>query len=99
MAFNVPSPKKRIDQDAIKAFAEASERPREPLQPIQTHTLTPWEGLRNEKPTETFLLRLTEKEAAMLGFIAENSKDSRQQFVRRVLIPAIESKAIELTNT
>lgn len=58
----------------------------------------PWEGKRADKQTELFNLRLTEVELEKLRFIATNTPDSMQTFVRKVLLPALEAKIAELTD-
>lgn len=56
----------------------------------------PWEGKRADKPTEVFNLRLTEVELEKLRFIAANTPDSMQAFVRKTLLPAIDAKLDDL---
>jgi hypothetical protein len=57
----------------------------------------PWEGKRSDKQTELFNLRLTEVELEKLRFIAAHTPDSMQVFARKVLLPAIDAKIVELT--
>ena len=56
----------------------------------------PWEGKRDDKQTEVFNLRLTEVELEKLRYIAANTPDSMQTFVRKILLPAIDAKVSEL---
>ncbi|NUZ09052.1 hypothetical protein [Piscinibacter koreensis] len=56
----------------------------------------PWEGKRADKQTEVFNLRLTEVELEKLRFIAANTPDSMQAFIRKTLLPAIEAKLDQL---
>lgn len=57
----------------------------------------PWTNLVGTKRSEIFNVRLTEAEAAKLAFIAENTPLSRQAFVLKVLLPAIDEKIAKLT--
>ena len=59
----------------------------------------PWEGRRTDKQTELFNLRLTEVELEKLRFIAANTPDSMQAFIRKALLPAIDRKIEELVAT
>ena len=56
----------------------------------------PWEGRRSDKQTELFNLRLTEVELEKLRFIAANTPDSMQAFIRKALLPAIDRKIDEI---
>ena len=56
----------------------------------------PWEGKRSDKQTELFNLRLTEVELEKLRFIATNTPDSMQAFVRKAVLRALEAKLAEL---
>ena len=56
----------------------------------------PWEGKRADKQTEVFNLRLTEVELEKLRYIAANTPDSMQAFVRKTLLPAIDAKLDDL---
>ena len=56
----------------------------------------PWEGKRADKQTELFNLRLTEVELEKLRFIATNTPDSMQAFVRKAVLRALEAKLAEL---
>ena len=87
--------------------AEASVGPLTPTGPAvaataaesaQERTQTwPWEGKRNDKQTEVFNLRLTEVELEKLRYIAANTPDSMQAFIRKTLLPAIDAKLNEMT--
>ena len=57
----------------------------------------PWEGKRTDKQTEVFNLRLTEVELEKLRYIAANTPDSMQAFIRKTLLPAIDARLNELT--
>ena len=57
----------------------------------------PWEGKRTDKQTEVFNLRLTEVELEKLRYIAANTPDSMQAFIRKTLLPAIDAKLNEMT--
>ena len=57
----------------------------------------PWEGKRSDKQTEVFNLRLTEVELEKLRYIAANTPDSMQAFIRKTLLPAIDAKLNEIT--
>ena len=57
----------------------------------------PWEGKRADKQTEVFNLRLTEVELEKLRYIAANTPDSMQAFIRKTLLPAIDAKLNEMT--
>ena len=59
-------------------------------------TRYPWEGKRSDKQTELFNLRLTEVELEKLRFIATNTPDSMQAFVRKAVLGALEAKLAEL---
>lgn len=56
----------------------------------------PWDGKRADKQTEVFNLRLTEVELEKLRYIAANTPDSMQAFVRKTLLPAIDAKLDDL---
>lgn len=56
----------------------------------------PWEGKRTDKQTEVFNLRLTEVELEKLRYIAANTPDSMQAFIRKTLLPAIDAKLNEM---
>lgn len=56
----------------------------------------PWEGKRIDKQTEVFNLRLTEVELEKLRYIAANTPDSMQAFIRKTLLPAIDAKLNEM---
>jgi|GEM_PF-1555589 len=57
----------------------------------------PWEGKRTDKQTEVFNLRLTEVELEKLRYIAANTPDSMQAFIRKTLLPAIDAKLNDMT--
>lgn len=57
----------------------------------------PWEGKRADKQTEVFNLRLTEVELEKLRYIAANTPDSMQAFIRKTLMPAIDEKIEHLS--
>ncbi len=50
----------------------------------------PWTGLREDKRTELYNIRLTEVEMAKLRFIAENTPNSMQAFLMKIILPAID---------
>lgn len=57
----------------------------------------PWEGLRSDKETELFNLRLTEQEKAKLDYIAANTPLSRAKFAKQAFLAALDAKIKELT--
>ncbi len=59
----------------------------------------PWEGKRDDKQTEVFNLRLTEVELEKLRYIAANTPDSMQTFIRKILLPALDVKVSELNGS
>ena len=58
----------------------------------------PWQSAR-EDVQKLFNLRLPEKHLLMLRFIAEHTPDTMQKFCLKHLLPAIETKIAELTET
>ena len=50
----------------------------------------PWTSLRGDKRTELYNIRLTEVEMAKLRFIAENTPNSMQAFLMKIILPAID---------
>ena len=87
-----PVPQARApDAPAVPATA----RPAAPAAAERTPE-RPWEGKRADKQTEVFNLRLTEVELEKLRYIAANTPDSMQAFVRKTLLPAIDAKLDEI---
>ena len=58
----------------------------------------PWRSARIDVQ-KLFNLRLPEKHLLMLRFIAEHTPDTMQKFCLKHLLPAIETKIAELTQT
>lgn len=59
----------------------------------------PWDGLRDDKPTEIYNLRLTEVQKAKLKYISDHGGvKSMQVFVMDALNTAIDAKIDELFN-
>ena len=57
----------------------------------------PWEGLRSDKDTELFNLRLTEEEKSKLDYIAANTPQSRAKFAKEAFLVGLNAKIKELT--
>lgn len=57
----------------------------------------PWDGLRSDKNTELYNLRMTERQKAMLQFISDSTPDSMQAFCMRAIEAATVAKIKELT--
>ncbi len=84
-SFSVPALKPNA-----AAFVEAADAHRT-LPPDST----PWRGQREQKPTETFLIRLTAQERGTLQAAFEQSRErSLQAFVRSILIPEITKRMV-----
>lgn len=58
----------------------------------------PWEGMRSDKPTEIFNLRLTEVEKSMLEYISKTTGVSQQKFAYSAFRVALKTKILELTS-
>jgi hypothetical protein len=58
----------------------------------------PWETARPDVQ-KTFNVRLPEPHLVMLRYIAEHTPDSMQMFCQKLLLPAIEAKIAELTQS
>jgi hypothetical protein len=58
----------------------------------------PWRSARTDVQ-KLFNLRLPERHLLMLRFIAEHTPDTMQKFCLKHLLPAIETKIAELTQT
>lgn len=56
----------------------------------------PWAGLREDKRTELYNIRLTEVEMAKLRFIAEHTPNSMQTFLIKTILPAIDHAVDDL---
>lgn len=71
-----------------------------PTPPVTAPEPYPWEapGVRTDV-AKVFNLRLPEPDLLKLKYIAEHTPESMQQFCRRVLLPAIEAKIQELTDS
>lgn len=91
---NLPDQEAAAGHDFIRLPEKASAE--EPGAAASREAARPWEGKRNHKQTEVFNLRLTEVELEKLRFIAANTPDSMQAFVRKVLLPAIDTKLSDL---
>jgi hypothetical protein len=74
-----------------------------PIEAVEETAVTsaadyPWQSAR-EDVQKLFNLRLPEKHLLMLRFIAEHTPDTMQKFCLKHLLPAIETKVAELTET
>lgn len=79
--------------EAIAQFAAGADARRE------EHAVAalPWEGKRDDKPTEMVNLRLTERQKAQLNFIATNAGvRSAQAWLMSIVGPALEDAAERL---
>lgn len=77
------APKKAIENTVEEFISKADivSVPKEEL---------PWVGLREDKRTELYNIRLTEVEMAKLRFIAEHTPNSMQTFLIKNILPAID---------
>ena len=80
----------RKEEASVDSFIEQAGRTEPEPAPL------PWLGLRSDKRTELFNLRLTESEMAKLRYIAEHTPDSMQTFCQKILLPAMEQKIAEI---
>ena len=93
MAFKkAPTPKPLTNVDD---FISAAGQPvvTEPV-PV---AVMPWDGLRDDKNTEMYNLRLTERQKAILQYISEKTPDSIQSFCVRAIQEAADAKIKEMT--
>lgn len=65
---------------------------------VTSTAVYPWQSAR-EDVQKLFNLRLPERHLLMLRFIAEHTPDTMQKFCLKHLLPAIEAKIVELTQT
>lgn len=66
---------------------------------VMVNSAFPWSDLPSTKRTEIFNLRLTQAETAKLAYIAEKTPYSRQSFILEVLLPEIDKKIKEISNS
>lgn len=81
-----------VDPDALRAFAAGAKEHRVTTEP------PPWEGLDPQAlPRHNVSVRLNDYQIEMLRFLAKHADLSQQKVLNRILIPAIEQQAKELT--
>ena len=94
MAFKkAPTPK---PQTSVEDFISAAGQPVVANDPAPVENM-PWDGLRDDKNTEMYNLRLTERQKAILQYISDNTPDSIQSFCVRAIQEAADAKIKEMT--
>lgn len=93
MAFKkAPTPKPLTSVDD---FISAAGQP-VVTEPVPVEKM-PWDGLRDDKNTELYNLRMTERQKAVLQYISTNTPDSIQAFCMRAVQDAANAKIKEMT--
>jgi len=86
-----------VDPAKVEAFAAGATEKRIPTQ-AESETL-PWLTFDPKaRPTSGLNLRMNDYELALVRYIAQAEDRSMQKIIKRLLVPALEEKAQELTN-
>jgi hypothetical protein len=87
------TPKPTVNEQALENFSAGADQYAGKSQPAATVAEKP------EKPTETFLLRLTPTQMTLLNLVYERTNvKSKQKLVESILMPALEEMAKNLAS-
>ena len=87
----------KVDPAKVETFAAGATEKRIRTKP-ESETL-PWSTFDPKaRPTSALNLRMNDYELALVRYIAQAEDRSMQKIIKRLLVPALEEKAQELTN-